>query len=307
MLQQVNMRTDEQHLPLQTQLVAGASIFSALAYLATVPIIHRDIKPANILIVVNQEHELVKALLADFGEAKQLNRTVTVRTVAGTPVYMAPENREDEAARSPKLDVFSAGVVVVEMSSGVPPNPGPEMRQRVAVPEEQRRASDMAAVRQAEILAIARQCIVDDPEGRASAQHIMAVYLEALHDAQRRARVYTVRSLRAPRYTLRRLQPNLTVCVADLREARGTRSHDRRGSHDRNSDPRPKDARGEGATRTRVGPAFSLRRPRTRGRKVYRRLQSDGCNSCASTHSRAGARACVRRSCAATRPPPTSL
>jgi hypothetical protein len=73
----------------------------------------------------------------------------------------------------------------------------------------------MAAVRQAEILAIARQCIVDDPEGRASAQHIMAVYLEALHDAQRRARVYTVRSLRAPRYTLRRLQPNLATHFDD--------------------------------------------------------------------------------------------
>lgn len=194
MLRQVDMRADAQHLPLQTQLVAGASIFSALAFLATVPIIHRDIKPANVLIVVSQQRELMKALVADFGEAKQLSQTMKTRTVAGTPVYMAPENREDEAAKSPKMDVFSAGVVLVEMSSGVAPNPGPEMRQRMAVPEEERRASDMAAVRQREILAIARRCIVDDPEERASAQHIVAMYAEALHDAQRRAPI-TVRFL----------------------------------------------------------------------------------------------------------------
>jgi serine/threonine protein kinase len=196
MLRQVDMRGDDHHLPLHTQLVAGAGIFSALAFLATVPIIHRDIKPANMLIVVSQQRELVKALVADFGEAKQLNQTMNMRSVAGTPVYMAPENREGEAAKSPKMDVFSAGVVVVEMSSGVLPNPGPEMRQRMAVPEEERRALDMAAVRQREILAIARQCIVDDPEERASAQHIMTQYVEALHDAQRRAPI-TVRSLRA--------------------------------------------------------------------------------------------------------------
>ena len=36
---------------------------------------------------------LEKVLLADFGEAKQLTRTMTVRTVAGTPIYMSPEMR----------------------------------------------------------------------------------------------------------------------------------------------------------------------------------------------------------------------
>ena len=36
---------------------------------------------------------LEKVLLADFGKAKQLTRTMTARTVAGTPIYMSPEMR----------------------------------------------------------------------------------------------------------------------------------------------------------------------------------------------------------------------
>ena len=57
------------------------------------------------------------------------------------------------------------------MSSGKSPNPGPALRKqgraRVAVPEEDRRASDIAAVRHEQIKAIARLCVVDDDEQRA--------------------------------------------------------------------------------------------------------------------------------------------
>ena len=66
-------------------------------------------------------------LLADFGESKQLTRTMSVRTVAGTPIYMAPEMREADEAKGPKVDVFSAGVLLAEMNSGRLPAPGPEV------------------------------------------------------------------------------------------------------------------------------------------------------------------------------------
>ena len=55
---------------------------------------------------------LEKALLADFGEAKEIKRTLTAHgTRAGTPLYMAPEMKQEEDAKGPKADVFSAGVV----------------------------------------------------------------------------------------------------------------------------------------------------------------------------------------------------
>ena len=86
--QHAGLRTDGGKLPLRTQLVANSGIFKALAFLATVPLIHRDVKPANVLARVQGE-TLEKVLLADFGEAKQLARTMTVRTMAGTPIWCA--------------------------------------------------------------------------------------------------------------------------------------------------------------------------------------------------------------------------
>jgi len=121
-------------------------------------------------------------LLADFGESKQLTMTMTraAGTVAGTPLYMAPEMHEEEDAKGPKADVFSTGVVLVEMGSGRQPNPGPERRRRQIVPEEERRAQDMRAVRHPQIADLARRCIVDDEGARATAAELEQVCAEML-------------------------------------------------------------------------------------------------------------------------------
>jgi len=37
--------------------------------------------------------------------------------MAGTPVYMAPEMRGEDDAKGPKADVFSAGVVAIELGA----------------------------------------------------------------------------------------------------------------------------------------------------------------------------------------------
>jgi hypothetical protein len=148
-------------------------------------LIHRDIKPANILAVV-ESGRLVKVLLADFGESKQLTMTMTraAGTVAGTPLYMAPEMYEEEDGKGPKADVFSAGVVLIEMGSGRQPNPGPQMRRRQHVPEEERRAEDVAAVHHPEISDLARRCIVDDEAARAAAPEIQRLCAAALRAQQ---------------------------------------------------------------------------------------------------------------------------
>ncbi len=167
------LRDDAGCLPLPTQLAVAHDIFSGLSYLAGKRLIHRDVKPANIL-TVTESGQLVKILLADFGESKQLTMTMTraAGTVAGTPLYMAPEMHEEEDAKGPKADVFSAGVVLVEMGSGRQPNPGPERRRRQLVPEEERRAEDMRAVHHSQIAELARRCIVDDEGARASAAEL---------------------------------------------------------------------------------------------------------------------------------------
>jgi hypothetical protein len=179
------LRSNGGYLPLETQLVALEGLFAALAYLAEVPLIHRDIKPPNILALVERAR-LVKVLLADFGEAKQLTQTMThVRgTMAGTPVYMAPEMRGEDDAKGPKADVFSAGVVAVELSAQQQPRPGPETQRRggrrVLVPEEERRAADLAAVRDDVVAEIAARTVVDDETRRAAAAEMQQLCLERL-------------------------------------------------------------------------------------------------------------------------------
>ncbi|CAI8613509.1 unnamed protein product [Vicia faba] len=92
-------------------------IASALAYLhySCVPrIVHRDIKPSNILLDEN-----FNAYLSDFGLARLLEVSETHATtdVAGTFGYVAPEYATT-CRVSDKADVYSYGVVLLELISG---------------------------------------------------------------------------------------------------------------------------------------------------------------------------------------------
>ncbi|HLS47394.1 MAG TPA: protein kinase, partial [Gemmatimonadales bacterium] len=93
-------------------------------------VIHRDIKPANILLTRNG---LVKIL--DFGVAELIGeeRRPGARR-AGTPAYMAPEQRSG-ASIDARTDLWALGVVLHEMASGHRPTNGhiaPEARRRLS-------------------------------------------------------------------------------------------------------------------------------------------------------------------------------
>src|SRR4030095_4194886 len=82
---------------------------------------HRDVKPGNILL--EQPNGRVK--LTDFGLARIADDVKLTRTgfVAGTPLYMAPEQALGDSA-DPRSDLFSLGAILYEMCTGQPPFQG---------------------------------------------------------------------------------------------------------------------------------------------------------------------------------------
>jgi serine/threonine-protein kinase ULK/ATG1 len=90
-------------------------IVNALYYLSENNIIHRDIKPKNILLKNNRK-ELV---LCDFGFAR-IKTLQRVKTICGSPLYMAPELLE-EKTYTEIVDVWAIGMILYEMIYGKHP------------------------------------------------------------------------------------------------------------------------------------------------------------------------------------------
>ena len=105
-------------LPLEQAIAITEQTGAALDHAHQRGIIHRDIKPANIMVQRGQ----VK--VTDFGVAKTGAAGLTsAGLVLGTPSYLAPEVVKGDAV-SARSDLFSLGVVLYEMLTGVRPFAG---------------------------------------------------------------------------------------------------------------------------------------------------------------------------------------
>lgn len=116
-LQQLLDRTG----PLTTVEVVriGRQIAEGLAAAHATGLIHRDIKPANILI---ESDSNLHARITDFGLARAADDASLSQSgfVAGTPLFMAPEQARGETLDA-RADLFSLGSVLYTMCCGRPP------------------------------------------------------------------------------------------------------------------------------------------------------------------------------------------
>ena len=95
----------------------GIDITLALNYLhlwKPHPILHRDVSSANVLLEPSARGKW-KAKLSDYGSA---NLQENVHTAGpGNPVYSAPEATTPKL-HSPAMDIYSVGILLVEMATG---------------------------------------------------------------------------------------------------------------------------------------------------------------------------------------------
>lgn len=97
----------------------GRQIALGLAAAHATGLIHRDIKPANIMVEAGPHPRVI---ITDFGLARAADDASLTQSgmVAGTPMFMAPEQASGEALDH-RVDLFSLGSVLYMMCSGRPP------------------------------------------------------------------------------------------------------------------------------------------------------------------------------------------
>lgn len=136
-------------------------------------VIHRDLKPENIMIDNNHIYVM------DFGIARALEGTRMTRTgsTIGTPEYMSPEQCSGESEPDGRSDIYSLGVIMYEMLTGIVPFKGEAtsvMYQHVhAEPVSLTKLAKNASI---EIINIVNTCLEKKPEKRPqSAQGLISL------------------------------------------------------------------------------------------------------------------------------------
>lgn len=103
-------------------------ILNGMDYLHNQKIIHRDLKvhiryrkhsnsmkPDNILVDLDENDQPNKVKITDFGVCKILNDDKHDQTRVGTELYMAPEQSNRSKQPTYKIDIWSFGIILVEL------------------------------------------------------------------------------------------------------------------------------------------------------------------------------------------------
>lgn len=141
-------------------LSVAMDVCRALNYLHSmrpVPIVHRDVSSANVLLESLSAGKW-RAKLSDYGSANFVRQISTV--VPGSIAYAAPESLQP-SQQSPKMDTFSYGVLLLEMTT----KQFPDMQRRVAL---------LQSLSPSAWVTLITVCISNDPGTRPDMTSILA-------------------------------------------------------------------------------------------------------------------------------------
>ncbi|HUF48654.1 MAG TPA: protein kinase [Vicinamibacterales bacterium] len=111
-------------LPGPEVLRIGIALADALAAVHRAGLIHRDVKAQNVM-----REPSGRLVLMDFGTGLEFADTADTTTLAGTPLYLAPELIEGGAVATPRSDVYGLGVLLYHLATARFPVEGRTLRE----------------------------------------------------------------------------------------------------------------------------------------------------------------------------------
>lgn len=168
-------------LPVDVCVYVTEQICDALYYAHNLGIVHRDIKPQNIIVIEDWTIKIV-----DFGIARDVSAsTMTFMgpNVLGSVHYISPEQAKGEVVDH-KSDIYSLGIVLYEMLTGVLPFEG-DTSVTVAlkhINEEVRQPSDVDPMLPESLSKIVMKAVQKDPAYRYETALMMRKDLERALD-----------------------------------------------------------------------------------------------------------------------------
>lgn len=188
------LQTSRGAIPTHVQVTICHNVVLALSFLHSNGIIHRDLSSNNILL-----NDGIRAKVTDFGMSMFMDTTGSRTLCPGTVAYMPPEALNEPPVHTDKLDCFSFGCCVIQISTRLWPDPKPRFSTyqvpdprnptkttpaQLPVPERERRASHIDLIDTGDILLqIALDCLKDIEDDRPSAAEL-CVRMEALKECQ---------------------------------------------------------------------------------------------------------------------------
>ncbi len=176
---------DDGPLPLEKAALWATDLAAAIARAHRAKVIHGDIKPANILITREGQVKL-----GDFGIARFATQVSNSGVLMGTPAYLSPEQIQGNA-QDTRSDLFSLGIILYQMTTGVQPFSGSSVSavcaQIVAImppPPSHHNSSLPAAFDR-----IVMRCLAKDPADRYATAEALGASLYPFAHAQEMAAV----------------------------------------------------------------------------------------------------------------------